>query len=100
MCGIETLELKDKKGVTGTSIHTQNIDVVIDLSSAIDKEEELQKLQAEKDKAISELKRAEGMLANEKFVSKAPAKLIEQEKEKVQKYTEIISKIEESIKNL
>ena len=40
------------------------------------------------------------MLANEKFVSKAPANLIVQEKEKVKKYTEIIAKLEESINNL
>jgi len=100
MCGIETLKSEDTKGITGTSIHTQNIDVVVDLSSAIDKDEELKKLQAEKAKAMSELKRAEGMLANEKFVSKAPEALIEQEKEKVKKYNEIIAKLEESISRL
>jgi len=100
MCGIDTLELKDTKGIKGTSIHTQNIDIVIDLTSAIDKEEELKKLQEEKAKAMSELKRAQGMLANEKFISKAPANLIEQEKEKVKKYTEIIAKLDESINNL
>ena len=50
------------------------------------------------DKAKAELKRAEGMLANEKFVSKAPAALIEAEKEKVKKYTELIAKLESSLK--
>ena len=45
------------------------------------------------EKAQSELKRAQGMLTNEKFVSKAPANLIEAEKEKVQKYTDLISKM-------
>ena len=49
-------------------------------------------------KAKSELKRAEGMLANEKFVAKAPEKLIQAEKEKVIKYTEIIKKLEDSLK--
>ena len=100
MCGIESIEFKETKGIAGTAIHTQNIDVVVDTSNAIDKTEELKKLQAEKEKATAELKRAQGMLANEKFVSKAPQNLIEQEKEKVKKYTEIISKIEESINNL
>ena len=40
------------------------------------------------------------MLANEKFVSKAPEKLIEAEKEKVQKYTELLEKIEGRLKEL
>ena len=51
------------------------------------------KITKEMVKAQSELKRAQGMLANEKFVSKAPANLIEAEKEKVQKDTDLISKM-------
>ena len=38
------------------------------------------------------------MLANERFVEKAPDKLIEGEKEKVRKYTELIIKLKESLK--
>ena len=92
----ENIYLKDTNGVEGTAIHTQNIDVVLDMSGAIDKEEEKAKLEAELKKAEGELKRAESMLSNEKFVSKAPAALIEAEKEKVTKYTEIIAKLKAS----
>ena len=54
----------------------------------------------EKQTAMSELKRAEGMLKNEKFVSKAPQNLIESEKEKVKKYTDLLEKIESRISEL
>ena len=93
----ENITLKDTTGLEGTAIHTHNIDVVLDMSGAVDKEEEKAKLTAELKKAEGELKRAEGMLSNEKFVSKAPAALIEAEKEKVTKYTEIIAKLKASL---
>ena len=54
----------------------------------------------EKETAQSELNRAQGMLSNEKFVSKAPEKLIAGEKEKVAKYSEMIEKIDERLKEL
>ena len=37
------------------------------------------------------------MLSNEKFVSKAPANLVEQEKMKVIKYEEMLNDIEKSL---
>ena len=98
LLSIEELKIEKTEGIEGTSIHTQNIDIVLDLSVGVNKEEQNAKIQAELDKAKAELKRAEGMLANEKFVSKAPAALIEAEKEKVKKYTELITKLESSLK--
>ena len=98
LLSVEELTVSDTQGVEGTAIHTQNIDVVLDLSVGINKEEQNAKIQEEIKKAESELKRAQGMLANEKFVSKAPAALIESEKEKVKKYTELIEKLKDSIK--
>ncbi|MBR5227626.1 MAG: valine--tRNA ligase [Clostridia bacterium] len=98
LCGIEELIIGNISAIDGTAIHTQNIDIVLDLSVGINKEEQNAKVQAEIAKAEAELKRAQGMLANEKFVSKAPPALIEAEKEKVKKYTDIISKLKESLK--
>ena len=98
LLSVEELIVEKIIGKEGTTIHTQNIEVVLDLSVGVNKEEQIAKVKAEISKAQSELKRAQGMLANEKFVSKAPAALIESEQEKVKKYTEIIAKLEESIK--
>ena len=98
LLSVEELNIAKTQGIEGTAIHTQNIDIVLDLSVGVNKEEQIAKVQAEIAKAQSELKRAQGMLANEKFVSKAPEALIQAEKEKVEKYTELIAKLEDSIK--
>jgi len=98
LLSVEELTIAKTTGLEGEQIHTHNIDVVLDLSVGVNKEEQIAKVQAEIAKAQCELKRAQSMLANEKFVSKAPAALIEAEKEKVKKYTELIQKLENSIK--
>ena len=104
MACIENLEILNSveasKIVNMTAMHTQNIDAYLDLSSVIDKDKEREKLLEEKKKAENELARANKMLSNESFVAKAPEKLIAGEKEKVKKYTEILEKIEESLKNM
>lgn len=60
--------------------------IQISLENVVDKEEEKKKLLAEKEKLESEIKRASSMLANEKFISKAPASKVEEEKEKLVKF--------------
>lgn len=100
MCIAENVIIGKIENSQGSVIHTQNIDVLVDMSCAINKYEELAKLNSELQKATAELNRANGMLSNEKFVSKAPEVLINNEKEKVKKYTEIIAKINESIAKL
>lgn len=96
MLSIEKLEITDCEK-DGTKVNMHNIDATLDLSISVDKKAQTEKLQEELKKAESELKRAQGMLANEKFVSKAPQALIEKEKEKVTKYTEIIEKLKANL---
>ncbi len=83
-----------------TAMHAKDFSLYIDFSEAVDKEEEIKNLQKEIKTAKAELARANGMLSNEKFVSKAPAKLIEGEKEKVVKYTDLITKLEDRLSKL
>ena len=96
MLSIEKLEITDCEK-EGTKVNMHNIDATLDLSISVDKKAQTEKLQEELKKAEAELKRAQGMLANEKFVSKAPQVLIEKEKEKVTKYTEIIEKLKANL---
>ncbi len=56
-------------------------------SQLIDKETELLKLNAEEKRLHNEILRAESMLSNEKFISKAPLSKINEEKAKLEKYT-------------
>ena len=73
------------------------INVFLDLSSCIDKKEEIAKLQKEKENLMKEVKRSEGMLNNENFISKAPEKLVNAEREKLEKYSQMLKKVEARI---
>ena len=72
----------------------------MNLNNVVNKEEELRKLNEKRSEFLSELKRAKGMLANEKFVSKAPPHLVEAEEQKVMKYEDLLQKVETRIQNL
>lgn len=103
LAGLESISFMDEEDIMVidyTALHFEKFDVYLDLSSSIDKEAELKKLEDEKLRVTNELKRAEGMLKNEAFIGKAPHELIEQENAKVKKYTELLEKIEDSLKKL
>ena len=78
-----------------------NSEIIIEKNNnifiTIDKDKEKAKLLEEKKKIESELARANKMLSNEAFVAKAPQKLIDGEKDKVVKYTELLEKVKESL---
>ena len=63
-------------------------------------EKELERLKNEEKKLEGELKRVNGMLANEKFVSKAPQAKIDEEKAKLEKYTNMMEQVKERIAQL
>ena len=62
------------------------IDLFIPLKGLINFEEELNRLNKEKERLESEIRRCEGMLNNPNFISKAPAEKIENEKKKLHDY--------------
>ena len=72
----------------------------IPLGDLVDKQKELERLNKELDEVNSEIARANGKLSNKGFVEKAPAKLIEQEKEKLEKFNGMLSKLRERIAEL
>ena len=47
-----------------------------------------------------ELARVNGMLGNEKFVSKAPQSKIDEEKAKLEKYTQMMDQVKERLSQL
>lgn len=56
--------------------------VVLPLAGLINKEEEIARLEKELERLNGELKRVSGKLNNEKFVSNAPEKIVEEERQK------------------
>ena len=97
---IKIQDNKDGIDPNAISIISQDLELYIPFNDLVDISQEIERLNKEKETAQSELKRAQGMLSNEKFVSKAPEKLIEGEKEKVAKYTEMIEKIDARLAEL
>jgi valyl-tRNA synthetase len=97
---IEYIDTEEKANNNYTSITLPRISIYLDLLGAVDLDKENERLNNEKEKVLKELNRAKSMLSNEKFVSKAPANLVEQEKMKVTKYEEMLNDIEKRIKEL
>ena len=97
---IEYIDAEEKANNNYTSITLPRISIYLDLFGAVDLYKENERLNNEKEKVLKELNRAKSMLSNEKFVSKAPANLVEQEKMKVIKYEEMLNDIEKRIKEL
>lgn len=94
---VEITDDEGRKNSENIAIVLDRAEIQLPLKELVDFEKELKRLQKDKKDAEAELKRAKGKLSNQGFVSKAPAKLIEEEKEKVTKYEEILKTVEEQI---
>lgn len=68
-------------------------DIYLPLAELVDIEKEKQRLQKEEGVILSEIKRADSMLANEKFTTKAPAEKVKEEREKLEKYKAMLEQV-------
>ena len=93
---------KDKEGIAedAVSVVIPGAVVYMPLEDLVDMEKEKERLLKEKEKLTKELARSHGMLNNEKFVSKAPAAKIQEEKEKLAKYEQMMAQVEERLLKL
>ncbi len=82
------------------SVVTRNAAAYLPLSELVDVAAERERIAKEKEKAENGLRIVEQKLNNEKFVSRAPEAVVNAEKEKADKYRELIAKLEESAKAL
>lgn len=92
----------DKSGIGEDAVSAIIPDAVIYMPFAelIDLEKEIERLRREEERLQKELSRVNGMLNNEKFISKAPAVKIEEEKGKLNKYTEMMELVKERLEQL
>ena len=93
---------EDKTGIDANAVSTVIHDAVlyIPLAELVDIDKEIERLKGEVKKLEGEIKRASGMLANPKFVDKAPAAKVEEERAKLAKYTEMKTQVEERLSQL
>ena len=92
----------DKSGIAddAVSVVIHDAAIYIPFAELVDIEKEIERLTKEQTKLEAEIKRASGMLANPKFVDKAPAAKVEEERAKLQKYTETLEQVKERLANI
>ncbi len=82
------------------SVMIKNAAIYIPFASLVDISAEISRLEKEMERLRGEIKRCEGMLGNERFISKAPEAKIKEEKEKLEKYSLLKSQVEERLQIL
>lgn len=89
----------DKSGIDddAVSVVIENAVIYMPFAELVDIEKEIERLTKEKEKMVKEINRVEKKLSNQGFVSKAPQKVIDEEKAKGEKYKAILLQIEERL---
>ena len=92
----------DKTGIAedAVSVLIHDAALYMPFAELVDIEKEIERLTKEQGRLQGEIKRAQGMLNNPKFVEKAPAAKIKEEKGKLEKYTQMLAQVEERLGQL
>ncbi|WP_409068961.1 valine--tRNA ligase [Clostridium sp. FAM 1755] len=93
---LENKETSDKN----VAVVTRGAEIFIPLLELVDIEKEMERLNKEKEKLEKEIDRVEKKLSNEKFVSKAPESVVNEEREKGEKYRAMLKSVLESLESL
>ncbi len=86
---------KDKTGIAqdAVSVVIPGATLYIPFAELVDIAQEIERLTKEKKRLEGELARVNGMLSNENFLSRAPESKIAQEREKLEKYTQMMNQV-------
>ena len=92
----------DKTGIAedAVSVVTSGANLFIPFAELVDIAQEIERLKKEEERLTGELKRVNGMLSNERFIAKAPEAKINEEKEKLAKYTRMMEEVKERLGQL
>ena len=91
---------KDGIDSDAVSVVIPNGTIYMPFAELVDIAKEIERLEAEEKRLTGELARVNGMLSNERFVSKAPAAKIQEEKDKLEKYTQMMEQVKERLAHL
>ena len=95
---VEVVASYDAEGAV--SIVSDGAKIFVPMAEMVDLDKERERLEKERQTALSEIERVDKKLSNASFVDKAPAAVVEAEKAKKEKYTEMLNNVEEMLKNL
>jgi len=92
----------DMQGIASdaVSVVIPGANVYIPFAELVDIAKERERLAKEEDRLRAEIARAEGMLNNERFTSKAPAAKVQEEKDKLDKYRQMLREVSAQIEKL
>ena len=98
----EVVIQKDKQGIESdaVSVVIPGATLYIPFAELVDIAQEIARLEKEEKRLQGELARVNGMLNNEKFISKAPEAKIAEEREKLEKYTQMMEQVRLRLKQL
>ncbi|MCI6690104.1 MAG: valine--tRNA ligase [Clostridiaceae bacterium] len=98
----EVLVQADKTGIAEDAVSAllPEAAIYMPLAELVDIEKERERLQKEVKRLEGELARVNGMLNNEKFVSRAPEAKIQEERDKKEKYTQMMNQVKERLAQL
>lgn len=72
----------------------------VKLKEIVDVQAELKRLLDEKERLLKEVERSEKLLSNQNFLQKAPEKVVNEEKEKYERYKQMLLSVEQQIERL
>lgn len=89
----------NNEGISSDAVSTviQDATIYMPFAELVDIEKEVERLEKEKARLEGELNRVKGMLSNERFVSKAPQAKIDEEKAKLEKYSNMMEQVVERL---
>ena len=95
----EVLIQPDKAGIAEDAVSavTARATMYMPFAELVDVAKEIERLEKEEKKLEGELKRSNSMLSNERFISKAPAEKIAEEKAKLEKYEATMKQVQERL---
>ncbi len=93
---------RDKAGIPedAVSVVIPGATLYMPFAELVDIAQEVERLQKEEKRLEGELARVNGMLSNERFLSKAPEAKIQEEKEKLAKYTQMMEQVKLRLQQL
>ncbi len=95
---VEIIASRDEAPANAVNIVVEGAELFLPMSELVDKDKELERLNKEKKDLEGEIKRVESKLSNPGFTAKAPEKVVNEEREKGEKYKAMLDTVLASIK--
>ncbi len=90
---LHTIDSREDLKENALSIVLDRAELFLPMAELVDYEKEVERLSRECEKLEGEIKRAKGKLANEGFVKGAPAHIVEEERDKLNKYENMLEQV-------